>query len=404
VKRARRTREGREILDPGDVPCFFHRLVAAPDRPAREQPAGAERSLNQTFQLPQKERTPMLRRPIAFGLCALALACSPPQKDAKKSGPAVAKGNGISITADEFKARLDEQSPFIRSRYNSLDRKKEFLDNLIRFEVLAREAEKQGLQNDPDVQMTMKKIMVQKLVQKNFQDMEGAKELPEAELAKYYDDHKSDYYRPARIRVAAVVFNAPQGSPERAKKAVTAKAALAKLKAEEKKNTLAFAQIVSQYSEDQASKAMAGDLQFKSREELATTYSPELAAAAFALKSGETSGVIETAQGLYILKATGQQEELDRSFDQVKTQIANKLYREKKTKEFDEWLKRLKDEAKIIVDDQALEAVKVSAEPAPGAPGGMMGHGSMGAPPTAAPAPVARPATTPAPAPAPAQH
>ena len=176
----------------------------------------------------------MVRRILVIGLCAAALACSQ-QKGPKKSGPVVAKGDGITITADEFKARLDEQSPFIRARYASLDRKKEFLDNLIRFEVLAREAEKQGLANDPDVQNTLKKIMVQKLVQKNFQDASGAANIPDAELQKYFDDHKDEYNRPRRVRVAAVVFNAPQGSPDRAKKLAVAQKALAKLKAEEKK-------------------------------------------------------------------------------------------------------------------------------------------------------------------------
>ena len=102
----------------------------------------------------------MLRRFLVIGLCALAVACGP-KKDEKKSGPVVAQGNGVTITADEFKARLDEQSPFIRARYATLERKKEFLDNLIRFEVLAREAEKQGIASDPDVQLTLKKIMVQ---------------------------------------------------------------------------------------------------------------------------------------------------------------------------------------------------------------------------------------------------
>src|SRR6266496_867882 len=121
-----------------------------------------------------------MRRILVLGLCALAVACQP-QKGNKKSGAVVAKGSGFTITADEFKARIDEQSPFIRARYATLDRKKEFLDNLVRFEVLAREAEKQGLAKDPDVQMTMKKIMVQKLVQKNFQDTSGAASMPDPE-------------------------------------------------------------------------------------------------------------------------------------------------------------------------------------------------------------------------------
>ena len=356
----------------------------------------------------------MVRRILVTGLVAAALACG--QSGPKKSGPLVAKGNGIAISADEFKARLDEQSPFIRARYTTLDRKKEFLDSLIRFEVLAREAEKQGLAKDPDVQNTLKKIMVQKLVQRNFQDQGNPNDVPEADLQKYYDAHKDEYVRAKRVRVAAVVWNAPQGAPDRAKKLAAAQKALAKLKAEEKKNTLAFAQIVAEYSEDQATKAIAGDLGFKTQEELEKAYSKPVADAAFGLKQGETSGVVQGAQGVYLLKATGEQPEMNRTFDQVKPQIASKLHREKKTKEFDEWLKSLREQAKVTVDDKALEAVEVQAAPAGGAPGmpGMPGmgggfHGAMppqpgGAAPAPAPVPASGPAPAqPPPAPAPAK-
>lgn len=356
-----------------------------------------------------------MRRIALIGLAALAAACQPQKAGSPaKSGPVVAKGNGFTITAAEFKARIDEQSPFIKARYSSLERKKEFLDNLVRFEVLAKEAEKQGLANDPEVQLTLKKIMVQKLVQKNFQDAAGtgASEVPEADLQKYFEEHKADYYRPKKVRVAAVVWNAPAGSPERAAKLATAKKALAKLKAEEKKNTLAFSQIVTEFSEDPASKPLSGDLNFKSREELEKGYSSELAQAAFSLKPGETSGVIEAPNALYLAKVTGQQEEMNRTFEQVKTQIANKLYREKKTKDFDEWLKRLKSEAQVSVDDKALESVEISAG-APVGPdgmprnmmGGMGGHGGppgAGPGPGPGPGPMVRPAAPPA-APTPAK-
>lgn len=325
-----------------------------------------------------------------IGLVLAVTACSPQKGSSKSAGPAVAKGQGIVITTEDFKARLDEQSPFIRARYSTLERKKEFLDNLIRFEVLAKEAERQGLAKDPDVQMTLKKIMVQKLVQKSFQDGAGA-DLPEAELQKYFDEHKDEYVRPRRVRVAAVVFPTPAGSPDRAKKLQAAQKALAKLRAEEKKNALAFAQIVSEFSEDAATKAVSGDLQFKSQEELAKAYSPEVAQAAFALKPGETTGVVQAAQGLYILKYTGEQPELNRTFDQVKAQIQNKLQREKRTKDFDEWLKKLRDQAKITVDEKALDAIEVQAPAPPGGHGGMPMGGVMGHP-APAPAPAAAPA------------
>jgi peptidyl-prolyl cis-trans isomerase C len=340
----------------------------------------------------------MVRRIAVLGLAALALtvaSCKP--SPAGKKGTPVAKGKDIVITDEEFKARLDEQSPFIRARYNSIERKKEFLDNLIRFELLAQEAIRQGLADDPDVQLTLKKVMVQKLVQKNFQDLEAAKEIPEADLQKYYDEHKDDYQRPKKVRLAAVVLNAPAGSPERAAKRETARKALAQLKAEEKANTLAFAQMVSKYSEDPGSKALAGDLGFRSQAELEATHGASLAQAAFALQSGQTSGVVETDKGYYVLKLTGQQEELNRPFEQVKNQIANRLHRERKSKEFEEWQKKLRADAGVTVDEKVLDAISVQPAPAgggapgmPGMPGTMPmppGHGAPPDGPRAAPAP-----------------
>src|SRR5579859_5988463 len=84
-------------------------------------------------------------------LAATSLACGRKGGSESKSGPAVATVGNDTITADEFKKRLEETSPFLRARYTTLERKKEFLDNLIRNELLAQEAEKQGLDKSPAV-------------------------------------------------------------------------------------------------------------------------------------------------------------------------------------------------------------------------------------------------------------
>jgi peptidyl-prolyl cis-trans isomerase C len=341
-----------------------------------------------------------MRRILAFGLCALALAAC--GGSGKKSGPVVAKGKGFDITADEFKSRLDEQSPFMRARYNSLERKKEFLDNLVRFEVLAAEAKRLKLDQDADVQLTLKKVMVQKLVQTKFQDPKDAPAaMSDAETQKYYDEHKSEYQRPKKFRIAAVSFQSDAGTPDRVKDAAAAKKALAKLRVEEKKSPLAFNQVVTEFSEDAATKASGGDLGFKTQDELAAAFTPEVAAKVAALASGQTSEVMETPKGVFIFKLLGAQEELNRSFEQVKQQISNKLIRERRTKEFDEFVKKLRDDAGITIDDKALDAVQVAAAPAgPEGMGGMPGmtpHGAMGG---GMPAPA--PQSAPAPAPAPA--
>jgi peptidyl-prolyl cis-trans isomerase C len=315
---------------------------------------------------------------MCAALAALALAACK-GGDGKKSGPAVAKGDSFTITADDFKARLDEQSPFIRARFASLDRKKEFLDNLVKFEVLAAEAKKQGLDKDPDVQTMMKRVMVQKLVQKSFaDDAEAAKKIPEADLTAYYDQHKDEYHRPAKVRVAQILVKAPAAGPESAKQEAEAKKLLARAHAEEKKSPAGFATVARDASQDDATKAAGGDLGFRSKDELAAATSPQVADAAFALKDGEVSDVLPTAQGFAIVKRSGWQDPLDRPFDVVKAQIAGKLARERRSKDFDDLVKKLRDQAHVTVDEKALEAIPVAGAPSvPGMGGGMMGGGGM---------------------------
>jgi peptidyl-prolyl cis-trans isomerase C len=333
----------------------------------------------------------MNRIAILAALAAAALAaCQQPEKPvASKSGPAVAKGDGVVITADEFKARLEEQSPFVRQRFTTVERKKEFLDNLVRFEVLAREAERQGLQNDPDVQLMMKRVMVQKLVQKSFaSEADAAKKVSDAEVQQHYDSHKDEYHRPAKVRVSHVLVKAPAAGPEREKAEAAAKKLVARVRAEEKKAPGAFATIARDASQDDATKAVGGDLGFRTKDELAAQLSPQAAEAALALKDGETSEVVASPNGFHVLKRTGWQDAVDRPLDAVKAQIATRLAKERRTKDFDEFVKGLTQKANVKVDEKELEKVTVTAG-APGAPSGMGGmggmspHGAMGGSPAA---------------------
>src|SRR5437016_13518358 len=105
---------------------------------------------------------------LASVLCAtLALAAC---HKGEKSGPVVAEVGDDVITADEVKQRLNETSPFLRARYNTVERKKEFLENLIRNELLAQEARRQGLDKSPQVQEQVKRAMVQELIHKQLDE------------------------------------------------------------------------------------------------------------------------------------------------------------------------------------------------------------------------------------------
>jgi peptidyl-prolyl cis-trans isomerase C len=311
----------------------------------------------------------MVRRATLVVALFAALACG---KSGKK-GPVVAQGGGITITAEELKSRLDEQSPMIRASFNNLDRKKQFLDNMLRFELLAKAAEKEGLANDPDVQFTLKKVMVSKYYQKFFQDQDGAKGVPDAEIQKYFDDHKDEFHRPARIHAAHVFFAADAASPDRAKKAAEAKKVLAKILAEEKKNPNAFSAVARESSEEPTTKNLGGDLALKSKDELEKIYGKELAEAVFRTADNQTdTSVVESPKGFHLVRVLGRQPEVNRTLEEVKPQISTKLNAQRKTKEFDDFVKKLKDDAKIQINDAELDKVAVSPAAAKPSMGGGM--------------------------------
>jgi peptidyl-prolyl cis-trans isomerase C len=300
---------------------------------------------------------------LALGLLAVA-GCSSPSGDAPKAGKTgevvATVGNDV-ITVDDFNAKLDEQSPFIRARYNTLERKKEFLDNLIRFEVLAQEAKRRGLDKDPEVQATLEKVMVQRLIRAEFDESTAGKDLPEEDLKKYYDEHIEDYVKPERVRVSHIFFAAPADPAGRSKVKSHAARVLAEVKGKEAgTDKTAFVNTARELSEDAASKAAGGDLSFKTREELSALWGAKFANAAFGLDSiGQIADLVEGDKGFHLVKLTGRQNALDRPFEQVKAQIQNRLSRDKRTKAFDDFVAGLRLQANVKVNEDVLDAIEV---------------------------------------------
>src|SRR4051812_33366169 len=107
----------------------------------------------------------MRKASLVLVLCA-AFACSNEGKGTvdfrhnKGGGTPVATFGKDSITAEELKQRFMELSPIARTQYQTVERRKEYVEGLARFELLAQEALRRGLQQDPEVVETAKKVMV----------------------------------------------------------------------------------------------------------------------------------------------------------------------------------------------------------------------------------------------------
>jgi peptidyl-prolyl cis-trans isomerase C len=299
-------------------------------------------------------------------------------------GTPVASLGGDSITTEELQKRFQEMSPYARARYQTVDQRKEYLDGLARFEVLAQEALRRGLQNEPEVVEMAKKVMVQKLIQQELDGKNAA--VPENELAAYYDKHKSDYVKPEMVRATALFLMAARADADAVKaKRAQMDALLEKAKALSPNDYAGFGKLAREHSEDAKSKALDGDLRYLSAQEMSAQLGPAVSDAAFALKAnGELSNIVQTESGFYLLKLQGRQAPLNLTLDQVRPQLQGRIANEHRQQNFDKLVESLKRKSNYTLDDAALAKVEVDIKAptreAKGPPPGFLPAGP-GAPP-----------------------
>ncbi len=303
-----------------------------------------------------------------LALAVLALACDKPGRaevnflhNRDGQGTPVVRIGGDSITAEELEQRFAEMSPYARARYQTLEQRKEYVESLARFELLAAEAVRRGLANDPLVVHEAKRVMVNQLLKQELE--ERPTPVPDAEVQAYYDKHKSDYVKPEMVRLAHVFV-------EKSKGRARAEEALKKAQALQPLDYQGFGALVKEYSDEPRTRPLEGDMRFLSLEELSSQYGPAVAEAAKKLTNvGQVhDGVVETGAGFHVLKLQGRQAALNLTVDQVRPQIQNVLLHEKKMKRYEELLASLKKSQAYELDEAALMKVEIDLKAPAAAP------------------------------------
>jgi peptidyl-prolyl cis-trans isomerase C len=292
----------------------------------------------------------------------------PPDKKygltAEQSQQALVKVGDDTITLGEFADRLGGQSPYLRARYNSPERRREFLDNMVRFELLSLEASKRGYDKTDDVARIRKQMMVQQMMQELF-DKQGVKlsDITEAEIKGYYDNNKAEFTKPAQVRASQIQFK-DKANAEKVLKEVKARPADMEL----------FRKLAQQYNEDPATKDSYGDLHFFSAEKDDTEgdEAPRPAAvrkAAFSLTNvGDVyPEVVQSDAGFHIVKLTGKRDAMNRTLDDARRLIQNRLWRQKREEAIEKFVTDLRSKANVKENLDLLAQVKVPAGTKPAA-------------------------------------
>ncbi|MFA5240307.1 MAG: peptidylprolyl isomerase [Phycisphaerae bacterium] len=197
-------------------------------------------------------------------------------------------------------------------------------------------------QSFDDVKTRIKKgLGYQKLMEAQWA---GKINVKEEDAKKYYDENKKEFEIPEQVRASHILITPKTTDPNADPN--TAKAA-AKAKAEDLlkqiKDGADFAELAKANSDCPSSK-QGGDLDFFGKGQMV----PAFEEAAFALKTGEVSDVVETQFGYHIIKATDRKEAGVIPFEQAKEDIIKMLTQTEQAKLAEAYVASLKAEAKIV--------------------------------------------------------
>ncbi|AEF93004.1 PpiC-type peptidyl-prolyl cis-trans isomerase [Desulfotomaculum nigrificans CO-1-SRB] len=305
---------------------------------------------------------------------------------ASNNADVVATVNGKEITRAELDKQVNmtveqykQQGIDLTSKENKdmkAQLEKSVLDDLITKTLLMQEAERQkltpskeevdrrikdikatfGKEEDfkkalAEVKMTEQdvreditfRLTYQKLVDKVTADVKAP---TEAEIAKYYNEHKDQFGTPERLEVKHILFafdgkvpNAPKRTEAEALQA--AKLALAEITQKGRD----FAAVAREKSDDLGTRENGGSYTV---DKGAGTTDPAFEKAAAALKPGEiTKQPVKSAYGYHLIKLEKIEPATQKSLAEVKDQIAAQLESEAKQAKFSQFVDELKKKAEI---------------------------------------------------------
>ena len=275
----------------------------------------------------------MMRKLLSLLTFLIASTVLAQQTDAQKVAAVV---NGETITVEKLDQMYGRMGAQLRQQYEKAGGKMAFLDNYIKKRLLIQEALKTGFDKRPDVKADIDAAKEATIFDRYVRDVVSGSVIKENAAREYYEAHPDEFATPERIHVRHIVITATQTGPaakskDQALEKIKALAAqlhesnfvtrtIKDPKAAEELRINQFKQLARQYSED-ASGENGGDLGWVQKGQL----DPDFEAAAWNLKIGMPSGIVETKFGYHIILVDDKQPAGVEPFAEAKPSIREYL-------------------------------------------------------------------------------
>lgn len=208
---------------------------------------------------------------------------------------------GITVTDEEVNGEVEKAKKY----FDSEEKFNDFLKG-------------QSMDVEYYMQSLKKELTINKLIDKLTENVT----VSDDEIKSYYDNHKSEFIS---VKASHILLD----SKEEAEKM------LERVKAGEN-----FAELAKQNSKDPSAKENSGDLGYFRQGDMVEPFEK----AAFSLKPGEISDIVQTDFGFHIIKV--EDNKLDK-FEDIKEQLKGNLLSGKKNTEYEKLMEEMRQNANI---------------------------------------------------------
>jgi len=278
----------------------------------------------------------------------------------------LARVGAHTITLGDYAAALEHMDEFDRLRYQAPERRKELLGEMIDVLLLADEARERGYDRDPEAQQQLREILRDAMLKKAREGAPGPDAIPAEQVRAYFEAHRGDFHDPERRRVSAIVLSTMAAAERTLEAARAADAG--------PWGDLVRARSVERALPDTPPELM-GDLGFVSPPGDPRGNDPrvpeELRVAIFEVsRVGEIVPRVVAGNGLfYVAKLESKSDAHDRTLEDADRSIRVKLAHDAALARQDDFLRELRKEIPVEIDEAALADVKVDlSDSKPGLP------------------------------------
>ncbi len=257
------------------------------------------------------------------------------------------------ITVSDFNTiigYLDSDKQKVLEKNTQL--KESFLRQIVQSMVISDLAKEKEFDKKPEVKKQLE-LFTENFLANEFLKREVAQKITvsEEDMKSYYEAHKDEFKMPEMVKARHILIRVAPAALEEDKKKAKEKAEdiLKKIKDGED-----FSKLASDLSDDPGSKSKGGDLGFFPKGRMVKPFED----AAFSLKPGETSGIVETQFGFHIIKVEERKDASVEPFEKVKERINQKLLQERVKAKIAEFIDNAMKEAKAEIHPEVFTGEK----------------------------------------------